>query len=406
MTSRGAGWRPAWLVATAMCASSFCNAGTWGADPMIGVVGYHSTNPDLLVGPHTIETREALVLESPTSYVGDAVDFSILPSFRFGDSVGYSSLTSNYEHLNFKGDLKSERDVFAASAGVARDSSLYYNFTQNGLAGVSRESATADVSWNRHLTERLAFDADVNESRVRYGRALGAATLVDYSYGVFAPSLSWDASERSKLSLTGGASLYKSLDGTTKSTNLDVQAGFQRRLSEIWSVTALAGFSRSSNTLDTVRESLVFTANGPAVLVTPIQIKSSQNSTVYSVTLGRQAELLVLTAAASRQLVPSGFAFLSRQQSYEVSAMYPRTERWKLSADLRWLKSQDPSQQGAYGQRTVRYATISSAWQWTEHWVITFGASRVIENLAAIGSKPSSTDVSIQLSRQFNRIKF
>jgi hypothetical protein len=406
MTSRGAGRRPAWLVAAAMSASSICNAGTWGADPMIGVVGYHSTNPDLLVGSHTVETREALVLDGPTSYKGDAVDFSILPSFRVGDSVGYSSLTSNYEHLTFKGDLKSERDIFAASAGAARDSSLYYNFTQNGLAGVSRESATADASWSRHLTERLAFDADVNESRVRYGRALGAATLVDYSYGVFAPSLSWDASERNKLSLTGGASLYKSLDGTTKSTNLDLQVGFQRRLSEIWSVASLVGFSRSSNTLDTVREYLVFTANGPAIVTTPIQIKSSQNSTVYSVSLTRQAELLVLTAGASRQLVPSGFAFLSRQQTYELNAAYPRTDRWKLSADLRWLKSQDPSRQGAYAQRTVRYVSISSAWQWTEHWTITFGASRVMENLPAIGPSPSSTDVSIQLSRQFNRIKF
>ncbi len=158
MTSRGAGRRPTWLVAAAMSASSFCNAGTWGADPMIGVVGYHSTNPDLLVGSHTVATREALVLDGPTSYQGDAVDFAILPSFRFGDSVGYSSLTSNYEHLNVKGDIKSERDVFAASAGVARDSSLYYNFTQNGLAGVSRESATADARWSRHLTFQLGCE--------------------------------------------------------------------------------------------------------------------------------------------------------------------------------------------------------------------------------------------------------
>ncbi len=250
------------------------------------------------------------------------------------------------------------------------------------------------------------FNSDVNESRVRYGHALGAATLVDYSYGAFTPSLSWDASERNKLSLTGGASLYKSLDRTTKNTNLDLQVGFQRRLSEIWSVALQAGFSRSFNTLDTVRESLVFTANGPTIVATPIQIKATQNSTVYSVTLTRQAELLVLTASASRQLVPSGFAFLSRQQTYELNAAYPRTDRWKLSADLRWLRSQDPSRQGAYGQRTVRFASISSAWQWTEHWTIIFGASRVMETLPAIGPNPSSTDVSIQLSRQFNRMTF
>jgi hypothetical protein len=406
MTSSGAGLRSALLAAVAMSASSLCAAGTWGAAPTIGVVGFHSTNPDLLPGSHTVETREALVLDGPTSYSGDGVDFAILPSLRLGDSVGYSSLTSNYEHLTLRGDLKSERDVFAASAGVARDSSLYYNFTQNGLAGVSRESATGDVSWNHQLTERLSFAADVNENRVRYGHPIGAATLVDYSYGAFAPSLTWSASERTKLSLDGGASLYKSLDGTTRSTNLDLQAGFERRLSEVWSLTSLAGVSRTSNTLDTVRESVVLTASGPALVAIPVHVQSSQTSTTFSVSLIHQGERLVLTGAASRQLIPSGFAFLSRQDSYDVNAQYQRTIRWKLTADLRLLKSQDPSQQGTYSQRTVRFASVSSAWQWTEHWVITVGASRVSETFATIESKPSSTDVSIQLSRQFDRIVF
>jgi hypothetical protein len=346
------------------------------------------------------------MLDGPTSYSGDGVDFAILPSLRFGDSVGYSSLTSNYEHLTLRGDLKSERDVFAASAGIARDSSLYYNFTQNGLAGVSRESATGDVSWNRQLTERLAFAADVNENRVRYGHAIGAATLVDYSYGVFTPSLIWSATERTKLSLDGGASLYKSLDGTTRSTNLDLQAGFERRLSEVWSLTSLAGVSRTSNTLDAVRESVVLTANGPALVAFPVHVQSSQTSTIFSVTLNHRTERLVLAATASRGLIPSGSAFLSRQDSYDVNAQYQRTNRWKLTADLGLLKSQDPSQQGTYLQRTVRFASVSSAWQWTEHWAITLRASRVTQSLPATESKPSSTDVSIQLSRQFDRIVF
>ncbi len=406
MTLSGAGLRSAWLATAAMSATSLCAAGTWGAAPTIGVVGFHSTNPDLLLGSHTVETREALVLDAPTSYVGDAVDFAILPSFRFGDSVGFSSLTSNYEHLTLKGDLRSERDVFAASAGAARDSSLYFNFTQNGLAGVARDSATADLSWSHQFTERLASATEVNENRVQYGHPVGAATLVDYSYGVFTPSLTWSASETSKLSLDGGASLYKSLDGTTRSTNLDLQMGFERKLSEVWSLTSRAGISRTANTLDTVREALVLTANGPALVAIPIHIQSSQTSTIFSVSLSHQGERMVLVAAASRQLIPSGFAFLSRQDSYDVNAQYQRTIRWKLTADLRLLKSQDPSQQGTYSLRTVRFASVSSAWQWTEHWMITLGASRVMENLAAIDSRPSSTDVSIQLSRQFDRVVF
>lgn len=404
MILRGA-WRQAAMVG-AMCVSSVSRAGTWGVDPVVGVVGYHSTNPILLAGPHTDETRGAVLVDSPVTYTGNGVDFAILPSFRVGDSIGFSSLTSNYEHLNFKGDITSERDVVSGTAGVSSDSSLYYNYTQSGLAGVSREAASADLSWSRRLTERMSLNADLSDSRVGYGHALGAATLVDYSYAALSSSVTWDATETSKLTFKSGATLYKSLDDTTKSTDIDLQMGWQRRLSDIWSVTALAGLSRTADTLTAVRENLIFTANGPTVVAVPVRIESSQNSTIYSTSATRQGERLMLNVGASRQLIPSGFSFLSRQESYDVGGSYACSVRWKLSADLRLLRSQDPSRQGVYSLRTVRYATFSSAWQWTAHWTITVAASRVTESLAALVARPSSTEVSLQLSRQFDRIKF
>ena len=65
---------------------------------------------------------------------------------------------------------------------------------------------------------------------------------------------------------------------------------------------------------------LEFTGSGIAIVSVPIAVKSSQNGSVFSVSLARQTELLLLAADASRQLTPTGFVFLSRQDSYGLKA--------------------------------------------------------------------------------------
>jgi|GEM_PF-1102551 len=405
MTLRG--WPPliCWVLGM-RCMTDPCYAGVWGTEPVLGILGNYATDPALLNLVHSAETHAALLLDAPTAYNADAFSLTVLPSFRIGDSRGYASTASNYAHLAAKGEWASERGSLSVSSAIARDSSLAHDYVFNGSAGVRRQSAMADIDWNQQWTEKFSLNTDFNVSRVRYAQALGAPSLTDYSNSSFSPTISWAESESNKLTASSSVGLYKSLDGTTRSTNSNVQLGFVRHLNELWTVTTSAGYSRANDKINTFREVLAIVNNRPVIRVVPTTLKSTQNGSVFSVALTHQGDRLSVRAVASRQLVPSGFAFLSRQQTYTLGASYPLSQRWTVNGDARYTQSSDPSLQGIYTDRTVRYVGISSIWHWTEKWNIATNASRVMETFQSNQYKPASTEFSIELSRQFDRVKF
>jgi hypothetical protein len=400
-------WSP--LLCSFVAAMIYCScarAGVWGVDPVLGIDGDYSTNPALLDSPHTAETHGALLLDAPATYNGDAFKLSLIPSFRLSNSSGYSSVASDYEHMNAKAEFDTERDVLTGAAGFNRDSSLYQNYLTDGSTGVRRDTLLADLNWDRTLTERVDFDTDINSTQVRYGQAAGIATLTDYQYTSVSPTVSWNSSERNKLTVAASVARYNSLDGTTESRSANLQAGFVRRLTEIWSLTSTAGYSRALNQLRLDEEFLIFTANGPAIETIPVKVESTQNGTVYSVNLSRKGTLLSIDATASRSLVPTGFAFLSRQESVELTANYTHSDRWSFTADAHYVKSQDPQLQGGIIERNPKYGSVAANWRWTEHWTATLSLLRVVERFAPPNVNVSSNELAITLSRRFNHIDF
>jgi hypothetical protein len=397
------------LIGTAVAAMSQPNrapAGVWGLDPVIGIVGDYSTNAELLDIPHTTETDGALLLNAPLTYNGNGFELFVTPNFRVSNSTGYSSVTSDYAHLNVKGEFDTERDVLTAAATLGRDSSLYYDYLSDGGTGVRRDSWTADLNWERLLTERVDFDTDVNTTQTHYAIPAGVQVLTDFKYTSISPTVNWNLSERSKLSLAASVGRYNSLDGTTESRNANLQLGFVRQLTEIWSLTALAGYSRAINRLDTSAEVVVFTPQGPEIEFIPLTFESSQNGTIYSANLSRKGERIVFNASVSRQLTPTGFAYLALQNTAEVTANYTYSDRWSFGVDARYVKAQIPQFQGAEYVQTPKFLGATANWRWTEHWTLSFGASRIVERVQPPPINVASSEVSITISRQFNHIKF
>jgi hypothetical protein len=411
---------PACVCLAAMIQSSAATAGVWSMDPVLGAVGDYSTNPALLNLPHTAQANGAALLDAPTTYNGDAFELFVLPSFRIGDSKGYSSLASDYEHLNVKAEWDNERGALSATAGVARDSSLYYDYLTNGGAGVRRDTALADLNWERQLTERMDFDTDVSTQRVRYGAGIGAPTLVDYKYTSITPTLAWNTSEKNKLTLTASVGRYNSLDGTTESTSANLQAGLVRQWSEIWSATATAGYSRAENKLDSELPELVLTPMGLGIVLVPFEEKSTQTGTVYLANVARQGSRLTLNLTASRQLTPTGFAYLSRQDTYDAKGTYALSARWSLSGEARYVNAHNPELTDNPQLQTLvtdfrnESVALSASWRWTELLTLTVSGSRVTERIQSPnydGVQSPNYDVAaneltITLSHQFNHIEF
>ena len=376
------------LTAVAMCIASASRAGVWGTDPVLGLSSDYSTNPGLLYIDHTAETHAALLIDLPTTYYADAVKFSVLPSFRISNSSGYSSLASDYEHLTLIGEIDTERSTLTATGQLARDSSLYYNYYFNGSTGVRRDSALADLNWVRALTERWNLSVDVDSTRAQYGRSVTFTTLTDYRYSSAAPSISWSANERTSLSLQGSIGIYNSLDGLTQSVNSSAQLGFKRQLDELWNLSASAGISRETDKFKTFFGTFDSTAAG----------------TVFAANIMRQGERLALSGQASRSLVPSGYAFLSRQDTYQLSASYPTSERWTFNGHVRRLRAENPQLLAPTIDQSYLELGLSAVWLFTEHWTATFMASYVTDKVSPPPTHVDASGFSIQLARHFNHI--
>jgi hypothetical protein len=411
-------WACSCLAAVSMCMASSARAGVWGSDPVVGIVGDYATNPALLEMSHTAEANGALLLDAPTGYIGDGVGFYVIPSFRLSSSQGYASLASDYEHLTLKGELDAERDTLTATAGIYQDSSLYQDYLSNGSSylfngstGVKRDTLTADLNWDRNLTERLEFDTDVNSMQVKYGQAAaGVGTLTDYRDTNIAPTLSWLSSERNKWTLSASVGRYNSFDEafeSSESRSANLQVGFARNLNEIWSLTASGGYSRALNRQSFEEEFLVIGPEGqPEIAIVPIREESAQNGTVFSADLNRKGERLSFDLVASRLLAPTGYAFLSQQNLFKVGATYTYSDRWSFSAGGYYQQAKNPQLQGGIITQTPKSINLSASWRWTEFWTVTFAASRITELFQPPGLTVASTEVSIKISRQFNHLKF
>jgi len=396
------GSAPFCFLAAAMTIASPSKAGVWGIQPMVGISADYFTNPALLNIPNTAESHAALLLDAPTTYNGDAYKLTILPSFRLSNSQGYSSLDSDYEHLNVNGEFDTERSILTLTGLLARDSSLYHDYLLSGSTGVRRDAAAADLNWDRQLTERLDIDTDVDSMRVRYGESAGSLALVDYKYSSLTESLGWAASERSKLTFSSNVGRYNSLNGVTESTSVNLQLGFTKKLSELWTLAASAGYSRANDEFNTEEETIEETAGGIALVLIPIAQKYTQNGSVYSVNLSRQTARLAINAIASRQLAPTGFAFLSRVDTYELKAAYTETERWSFGGDLHRVNYQQPNTTGQGLNLHTTYLLLSASWRWTEHWTVTMSATRVMEHYVSPSLDIASSGASIVISRQFD----
>jgi hypothetical protein len=370
------------------CAGGRVLADSWSVQPLVGVASVYSSNPELLSSGYRSETRAAMLLDVPTYYDLERWHFSLLPRLRYSDESGYSSLASDYYHLDANARLATELDSLSFDASFYRDSSLLFaGETVNGI-GVRRDTSLGDINWQHTLTELSAFQFDLSAVRVLYDTNQNQTGLVDYRYGSLSPTFTYAINERDTLKVLGSLSRYYSLDGFTSSDSGNVQLGIDHRLSELWLLSANAGYSKSINQYD-----FLFGKT----------LKTNQNGAVYSLSLTRKGENTNLSAGASRALVPTGFAFLSTQDKVTGLINYAYTERWIFNGSAVWERVSEPVIGGGSTQRRFFDVELSAAWRWTENWTMTLRVSKVGQQYAEPAGTTTSNGLFFEISRQFYR---
>jgi hypothetical protein len=381
------------LLSTVSCLSTNSKvfAGPWSAQPLIGVAAEYASNPELTASGGRPETHAALFLDLPVNYDVDTLHFSVIPRVRYGGASGYSSVTSNYYHLDASAQYTDDFGSLTCTGSQYRDSSLLYAGELSNGIGVRRDTTAADANWLRAMSERMQFQFDVNTARTLYAQTTASTSLVDYRYSSLSPALAYAVNERDTLRLIGSVGRYKSLDGFTNSNSDNLQLGFDHQLNELWKLTATAGYSKSTNQYHYFFGTF----------------SSTQTGGVYSANLTRQSDVLTVTASATRALMPTGYAFLSRQDSVIALANYNYSERWTFGASTTWQNEADPIVTGGTSRRRFYNGDVSASWRWTEQWTLTLHLSKIgqqyIQQLGQPPVNPTSNDVRLQISRQFYR---
>ncbi len=373
------------------CLSGRAFAGPWSTQPVIGVAAEYASNPALATVNAPSETHAALLLNVPVNYDLDTVHFAVTPDLRYSGVTGYSSVTSNYLHLDASAKVASELDTLALAGALYQDSSLLYAGEVSNGIGVRRDTASLDLNWQHTLTERTQFQLDANAVRTRYAQNSQLSSLVDYGDAGLSPAFAYAVSEVSTVRLIGAFSRYKSLDGFTASNSKSLQLGWDQHLDELWTVSATAGYSKSADQYN----------------FGIFNLDTSQNGAVYSLKLTRQTERLAAILSASRALTPTGFAFLARQDSASGLLSYTYSERLACSAGITWANIDEPLITGGSSTRQFYDGVLSASWHWTEQWVLTLYVSKIAQQFAGQPGQralsPTSNGVSLEISRQFHR---
>jgi hypothetical protein len=378
--------------------SGSASAEPWSIEPRLGASANYDTNPALIELNPGSEEHIAALVALPLRYDADGLALSLSPSARISNSSGYSSLASSYTHIDGSAQFTNELGSTTLQGGLARDSSLYHvGGLVNGI-GVRRDTASTGADWTRSLTERSVLQLDASWSRVNYGQ--NAILLTDYKYLSAGPTFAFDLSERNTIKVLSNYGRYQSLNGITESTSENLQVGFVRQLNELWTLSTTAGYTRSTNS-----EKFFV---GPFFLGS---VSSSLNGAVYSATLTRQSEQFNFSGGVSRSLQPAGFAFLSRQDSVNLTATYMRSERWDFALNTVWNQARNPMPiggPGALGTANIDvryfYAQLTANWHWTAQWVISMHATRVSEQSHPPPFSAASSGVSVDIVRHFLRI--
>jgi hypothetical protein len=374
------------------------SAGPWSIQPQLGASADYDANPALIEFNAHSEEHIAALVSLPLRFDGDAIALSLSPSARISNSSGYSSLASSYTHVDASAQFSNELGSATLQGGLARDSSIYHvGGLVNGV-GVRRDTASTGADWTRSLTERSVLQLDASWTRVNYGQ--NALLLTDYKYLNAGPTFAYQVTERDTVKVLSKFGRYQSLDGLTESTSENLELGFTRQLNELWSLSTTAGYTRSKNS-----EKFFL---GPFFIGS---FSSNLNGAVYAATLTRQNEQFNFSGGISRSLQPAGFAFLSRQDSVNLTATYVKSERWDFALSTVWDQARNPRPvgvQGVLGTADIDiryfYAQLTADWHWTEQWIISMHATRVSQESHPPPFSAASSGVSVDIVRHFLRI--
>ena len=240
--------------------------------------------------------------------------------------------------LNLGQTFAAPLDSFSLGLNAAQDETFNTTRTTSdiSLGRGRRRSGAASAGWSHSFTERFNASLQGSASRTTYAQELLDAS--NFQNTGLSGSLQYRLSETDSLSLQFGASRFRTLNDTTRSSTVDASVGWTRALSELGSASFSIGRSSTDSTsLQPVLACPLQFSLCAAGLVPFIVVQRSGDTSRSSLQFSasyrqRLDEVSDLSFSASRQQSPSGVGVVVRNES--VSASFSQAFTPELSGSL------------------------------------------------------------------------
>ena len=330
-------------------------AAEWSLAPSVGVKGVYNSNLLLTPLPHA-QTYGYWV--TPAAEVAGKTERLEVSSRIAADVVGYFGgedrrFTNAFAPVSVR--YKTEKDLLGFTGGFTRDNTLLGELQATGvvLEFAQRNQWTANPTWTRNLSEKLAFQSSAQLSDTTYE----SGRLVDYRVVGGSGGLQYQLTERSQLQLSGSYVDFRTTDSPspTRANYPGLNMGLTHAFDESLTGTIYGGprflYSRSDTpTASIIARDVVWVAGAK---------------------LTKNWERAVVQVALSRDLVPSGFGLLIETNRGEVTGTYGVSETLTGSLNVVGVLSSGQTRVATGGFfPDNRYVSIAPklSWKFLEWW--------------------------------------
>lgn len=325
-------------------------AAEWSAKPSLSVKGEYNSN--LLLTPQSASEVWGYWVSPEVNFAGSTENTDVSGRVA-ADFVGYqgdrdTSFTNIFLPLTVGSRL--EKHLLQFNGGLTRDNTLKGELQQTGVlvAFTQRNLWTASPSWTYNLTERWALVSGYQFAHATYEDGLRFG-LVNYDSHSGNVGLSYQVSEKMRVSLTGTASRFQAPASNLESQTYGGQLSATYDFSDTLHLEAGAGPRFVKNIVDNVTGTL----------------RSDDQVWIMNASLNKKFERISLMAVAGREINPSGLGLLIQTDRVSVTVDHQLTENLSASISGQVVLSSGIATAGINRQfADMRYASAVPRLSW------------------------------------------
>lgn len=319
---------------------------------------YYSSN--LLLTPLPHQATYGYWLSPGAEFAGktEQLEVSGKAALDFVDYYGGEPNRFTNIYLPLAIRYRTEKDEVGFTGGFTRDNTLMGELRATGLvlSFTQRNLWTANPTWTRKLTEKVAFQGTVQFSNATYDNGLRLG-LVDYQVIGGSLGLIYHLTERNDIQLSGTYGNFQ-----TANAPFGLRVSFPGAM-----ISATHAFTETLKATTYVGGRLL----NSTTHVDGIERTSSDAVWVYGADLTQQFERASLQLSLTRDILPSGFGILLRTERVGVRATYNLSETLAVSLDTSGYLASGASPRangGTISGTRLITSTPGITWKFSEWW--------------------------------------